>query len=42
MRSDLVNLNFKAFNKQCSGLIVNYLEILHKAYIGKSWTKIHR
>jgi hypothetical protein len=32
MRGDLVNLNFKAFNKQRSGLIVKCLEIPHYAY----------
>ncbi len=32
MRDDLVNLNFKAFNKQRSGLIVKCLEIPHYAY----------
>jgi hypothetical protein len=44
MRAGLVNINFKAFNKQCSGLlallrealfgrlIVKCLEILHNAY----------
>jgi hypothetical protein len=33
MRGDLVNLNFKAFNKQSSGLIVKCLEIPHYAYL---------
>ncbi len=32
MRGDLVSLNFKAFNKQHSGLIVQCLEIPHYAY----------
>ncbi len=32
MRGDLVNLNIKAFNKQCSGLIVQCFEIPHYAY----------
>jgi len=32
MRGDFVNLNIKAFNKQCSGLIVKCLEIPHYAY----------
>ncbi len=32
MRGDLVNLNFKTFNKQHSGLIVKCLEIPHYAY----------
>ncbi len=32
MRGDWVNLNFKAFNKQRSGLIVQSLEIPHYAY----------
>jgi hypothetical protein len=29
---DVVNLNFKSFNKHCSGLIVKCLEIPHYAY----------
>lgn len=33
MRGDLVNLNFKAFNKQLSGLIMKCLEIPHYAYL---------
>ena len=32
MRGDLVNLNIKAYNKQCSGLTVKCLEIPHYAY----------
>ncbi len=32
MRGDFLNLNFKAFNKQLSGLIVKCLEIPHYAY----------
>lgn len=32
MRGDVVNLNFKAFNKLCIGLIVKCLEIPHYAY----------
>lgn len=32
MRGDLVNLNFKAFNEQFSGLIVKCFEIPHYAY----------
>lgn len=32
MRGDSVNLNFKAFNKQPSDLIVKCLEIPHYAY----------
>jgi len=32
MRGDIVNLNFKAFNKQSSGLIVKCFEIPHYAY----------
>ncbi len=33
MRGDLVNLNFKSFNKHCSGLRVKCLEIPHYAYL---------
>jgi hypothetical protein len=32
MRGDVVNLNFKAFNRRCSGLIARFLEIPHYAY----------
>ena len=32
MRGDLVNLNVKAFNKQCSSLIPKCLEIPHNRY----------
>lgn len=32
MRGDLLNLSFRAFNKQRSGLIVKYSEIPHYAY----------
>ena len=32
MRGDLLIMNFKAFNKQHSGLIVKCLEIPHYAY----------
>lgn len=36
MRGDLVNLNFKTFNKQRSGLIVKSHEIPHYAYSSRS------
>ncbi len=36
MRGDVVNLNIKAFNKRCSGLIVKCLEIPHYAYSSRS------
>ena len=32
MRGDWLNLNFKEFNEQSSGLIVKCLEIPHNAY----------
>lgn len=32
MPGNLVNLNIKAFNKQCNYLIGNRLEILHYIY----------
>ncbi len=32
MRGDVVNLNIDTSNKNCSGLIVNYLEFPHYAY----------
>lgn len=32
MRGDVVNFNFRAFNKNRSGLIVKWLEIPHYAY----------
>ncbi len=32
MRGDLLNLELKAFNKYCSGLIVKCLLIPHYAY----------
>ena len=35
MRGDLVNLNFRATNKQSSGLKVKCLEIPHYAYSGR-------
>jgi len=33
MRGDLVNLNFKAFNKQSSGLIVKCFEMPNGPYL---------
>jgi hypothetical protein len=35
MWGDLVNLNFKAFNKHCSGLKVKCSEIPHYAYLSR-------
>lgn len=41
MRGDLVNLNFKAFNKQCSGLIGLKSAIAYFAYTQRIQLKSH-